>query len=56
MPTPKAIRISNEARAELTITRREMRARLERLDRSREQLIRRMRAMNEVLGTEDYQS
>lgn len=53
MATTKAIRISDEARAELTIARREMLARMERLDRSRSQLIRRIQAMNEILGPTD---
>ena len=52
MATSKAIRISDDARAELTIARREMLGRMERLDRSRNQLIRRIQAMNEILGTE----
>ena len=53
MATSKAVRISDEARAELTIQRREMLGRMERLDRSRDQLIRRVQAMNEVLGMDE---
>lgn len=51
-PANRAVKLTDEGRAEMVMMRRELRARLERLDRSRIQVIRRLKALNEILPSD----